>query len=49
MQRDDLPALELGHGREECLEEAADGVAEAGDEAVEDELWEVVCRAGVSL
>ena len=38
VEGDDLPALELGHGREERLEEAADGVPKPGDEPIEDEL-----------
>ena len=49
VQCNDLPALELRHGREESLEETADGVAKAGDEAVQDELGVVGCGACMSL
>ena len=36
MQGDDLPPLELWHGREQCLEEASNGVPEPRDEAIQD-------------
>jgi len=47
VQRDDLPALELGQRWEEVLEHLANGVTKRGDEAVEDELW--VVRRGASM
>lgn len=49
MQRHDLSALELWKSREESLEHSSDGVAETGDEVVEDEFGIVCCGAGVAL
>lgn len=49
VEGDDLSALELWHGREERLKHAADGVAQAGHKAVENEFGEMGSGAGVSL
>jgi hypothetical protein len=49
MQRHHLPPLELWQRREERLKHAPDSMPEAGDEAVQDELWIVRSCAGVTL
>lgn len=49
MEGDHLSTLKLGHGWEESLEEAADGVAKPSYEAVEDKLRVVGRRACVTL
>lgn len=49
VQSYDLSALELWQSGKEGLEHSADGVAQAGDEVVEDKFGVVGCGTGVAL
>lgn len=49
VQSHDLSSLELGHGWEECLEHAADGMTQTGDKVVKNELWIVIGGVCMSL
>ena len=49
MQRNHLPALELGHGREHCLKHPPNSVSQPCYEVVQNEFREVSCRSGMTL